>query len=208
VYHGADFEIEEKISHSEESIMPGRRLAVTILLCISLLHWPDNAAAQDVKSTFDKSVDFKKYKKYVWGKNYLLTRQRPDDQERINLAIIDSINRNLQARGLVEDPKNPDFIIIYEAGGLPKTDVGAQRDLYAADVVSWSWGNLAGISSDVWVYSLAKMQITVTDSATQSKLWQAMASKKITDPNKFGNNLKENVDKFIQKAMKSFPPKK
>jgi hypothetical protein len=75
-------------------------------------------------------------------------------------------------------------------------------------LVNWSWGNLGGISSDVWVYSLAKMQITVTDAATKSQLWQATASQKIRDTNKFGNNLKENVDKFIQKTMKSFPPKK
>jgi len=188
--------------------MFGKRLAVTILLCINMLYPQDKAVAQNVKSTSDKSVDFKKYKKYAWGQNYLLTRQRPDDQARINLAIIDSINRNLQARGLVEDSKNADFIVIYEAGGLPKADVGAQRDLFAADLVNWSWGNLAGISSDVWVYSLAKMQITVTDAATQNKLWQAMASQKITNPNKFGENLKENVDKFIQKTMKSFPPEK
>jgi hypothetical protein len=86
--------------------------------------------------------------------------------------------------------------------------VGAQRDLYATDLVNWSWGNLGGISSDVWVYSLAKMQITVTDAATKSQLWHATASQKIRDTNKFGNNLKENVDKFIQKTMKSFPPKK
>jgi len=86
--------------------------------------------------------------------------------------------------------------------------VGAQRDLYASEVVNWSWGNLGGISSNVWVYSLAKMQITVADAATESKLWQAMASQKIGDPNKFGNNLKDNVDKFVQKTMKSFPPKK
>jgi len=52
------------------------------------------------------------------------------------------------------------------------------------------------------------MQITVADAATESKLWQAMASQKIGDPNKFGNNLKDNVDKFVQKTMKSFPPKK
>ncbi len=39
----------------------------------------------------------------------LLTRQRPEDQERINLAIVDSINRNLQSQGFVEDSKSPDF---------------------------------------------------------------------------------------------------
>jgi uncharacterized protein DUF4136 len=188
--------------------MRGRGLAVTFLLCISMLHPPDSAVAQNVKSTFDKSVDFKKYKKYAWGSNYLLTRQTKEDQERINMAIIDSINRNLQAAGFVEDDKNPDFRIAYEAGGLPKADVGAQRDLYPADMVSYAWGNVAGISSDVWVYSLAKLQITVTDAATKSNLWQSMASQKIRDPIKFGNNLKENVDKFIQKTMKSFPPKK
>jgi hypothetical protein len=188
--------------------MLGRRLAAGFLLCVSVLHPPDNAVAQDVKSTFDKSVDFKKYKKYTWGSNYLLTRQTKEDQERINMAIVDSINRTLHAGGFVEDDKNPDFRITYEAGGLPKADVGAQRELYDADMVNYSWGNISGISSDVWVYSLAKMQITVTDAATKSNLWQATASKKIRDPIKFGNKLKENVDKFIQKTMKSFPPKK
>jgi hypothetical protein len=188
--------------------MPGRRLAITFLLSVSVLHLPDNAVAQNVKSSFDKSVDFKKYKRYTWGSNYLLTRQTKDVQERINMAIIDSINRNLQAGGFVEDDKHPDFSIAYEAGGLPKVDVGSQRSLYATDMVDYSWGNLGGISSDVWVYSLAKLQITVTDAATKSSLWQAMASQKIRDPLKFENNLKENVDKFIQKTMKSFPPKK
>jgi len=75
-------------------------------------------------------------------------------------------------------------------------------------MINYTWGNFGGISSDAWVYSLAKLQITVTDAATKSNLWQAMASQKIRDPVKFGDKLKENVDKFIQKTMKSFPPKK
>jgi len=188
--------------------MSRKRLVGTFLLCVSVLRPPDSAMAQNVKSTFAKSVDFKKYKKYAWGSNYLLTQQTKEDQERINMAIIDSINRNLQAGGFVEDDKNPDFRITYEAGGLPKTDVGAQRDLYATDMINYTWGNLGGMSSDVWVYSLAKLQITVTDAATKTNLWQAMASQKIRDPIKFKNNLKENVDKFIRNTMKSFPPKK
>lgn len=67
---------------------------------------------------------------------------------------------------------------------------------------------MTGISSDVWVSSLAKLQITVTDAATKANLWQATASQKIHEPKKFVNNLQQNVDKFIQKTMKSFPPKK
>ncbi len=188
--------------------MSGRRLAAIFLLCFGVLHLPNRVVAQDVKYNFDKSADFKKYKKYTWGSNYLLTRQPKDVQERINMAIVDSINRNLQAAGFVEDDKNPDFRVAYEAGGLPKADVSAQRDLYPSEMVSYTWGNLGGISADAWVYSLAKVQITVTDAATKSNLWQAMASQKIRDTEKFQEKLKENVDKFIQKTMKSFPPKK
>jgi uncharacterized protein DUF4136 len=188
--------------------MSARRLAITFLICAGALYPPDRTVAQSVKASFDKSTDFKQYKKYTWGSNYLLTRQTKEDQERINMAIVDSINRNLQAAGFLEDDQNPDFRVTYEAGGLPKADVGAQRELYATDMVNYAWGNLGGISSDAWVYSMAKLQITVTDVATKRNLWQAVASQKIRDPQKFQSKLKENVDKFIQKTMKSFPPKK
>ncbi len=188
--------------------MPVGRLALAFFLCVCVLAPPNGAAAQDVKSTSAKSVDFTKYKKYTWGSNYLLTQQPKDVQEHINMAIVDSINRNLRARGFVEDDKNPDFKITYEAGGLPKADVGAQRSLYASDMVGYYWGDITGISSDVWISSLAKLKITVTDVATKDDLWQATASKRINDPRKFAHNLQENVDKFIQKTMKSFPPKK
>jgi hypothetical protein len=189
-------------------IMLARRAALTILLGIIALQMPHYSHAQSVKSTYDKSANFAKYKKYAWGSNYLLTRQNPETQERINLAIIDSINRDLQADGFVLDQKNPDFIILYDAGGIPKADVGPQQDIFVMDPAGYSWGALGGISSDVWVYSLAKMQITVTDAATKGTVWQATASQKIREPAKFVANLKENVDKYIQKTMKSFPPKK
>ena len=58
--------------------MSARRLAVTFLLCVSALHPSHNAAAQNVKVSFDKSADFTKYKKYTWGSNYLLTQQPKD----------------------------------------------------------------------------------------------------------------------------------
>jgi hypothetical protein len=46
--------------------VPGRRLAV-FLLCFGVLLTPGNAAAQDVKSTFDKSVDFHKIQEIYLG---------------------------------------------------------------------------------------------------------------------------------------------
>jgi hypothetical protein len=189
--------------------MPGMRTALALLLCLGVLSPSATAVAQNVKSTSDKSADFTKYKKYTWGPNYLLTQQTKDVQERMNRVIVDSINRNLQAEGFVEDDKNPDFTITYEAGGQPKADIGSQRYLYASDMVNYYYNtDLTGFSSDAWVSSLVKLVITVMDAGTKQNLWQATASQKIHDPKKFLNNLHENVDKFIQKTMKGFPPKK
>src|SRR5271168_1686947 len=170
----------ENRRNERKPIMSGRRLAVVFLLCLGLLRPQGSTVAQNVKSTFDKSADFSKYKSYTWGSNYLLTQQTKEVQERINMAIVDSINRNLRAEGFVEDDKDPDFMITYSAGGMPKTDIGAQRYLYAADMQNYYWGgSLTGISSDVWVSSLAKMEIIVRDAATKTNLWKATASQKI-----------------------------
>ena len=65
--------------------------------------------------------------------------KKEDVQEGINMAIVDSINRNLRAAGFVEDDSNPDFKVTYEAGGQPQADVGAQRPLYASDMVGYYW---------------------------------------------------------------------
>jgi len=189
-------------------MMLARCAAVTILLCMTALQMPENAQAQSVKSTYDKSANFAKYKKYSWGSNYLLTRQTKKDEAQINLAIIDSINRDLKGAGFVLVQDDPDFVIIYEAGGVAKADVGQQGVVFVTDMINYSWVNVVGTPTDVWAYSLAKMRITVTDAATKNVLWQATASQKIQDPTKFAQNLEANVDKYIQKTMKDFPPKK
>jgi Domain of unknown function (DUF4136) len=210
VYHDAAFASEnEVVGRTRRLIMLAGRLAVAVLFCVGLLQTTGSAAAQDVKSTYDKSADFTKLHKYTWGPNYLLTHQTKDVQDEINMAIVDSINRNLKAGGFVEDDKNPDFVITYEAGGHHDVDMGAQRFLYASDMTGYYWGgNISGITSDAWATTMTKIQITATDAATKNQLWQATASKRINDRKKFAAKLQENVDNYIRKTMKSFPPKK
>ena len=49
-------------------------------------------------------------------------------------------------------------------------------------------------------------EVRIADAATKSPVWVALAWMKIHDANKFIDKLKENVDKYIQKTMKDFPP--
>ena len=138
--------------------MSGRRLAAVFLLCLGLLRPLGSTVAQNVKSTFDKSADFSKYKKYTWGSNYLLTQQTKEVQERINMAIVDSINRNLRAK------VSQKMIKILTSGSVMRPRDAQNRCGRAAllvrrghDRTTYWGGSLTGISSDVWVSSLAKM---------------------------------------------------
>ena len=162
-----------------------------------------------MKSNHDKSANFAAYKRYAWGANYLLlARQPPQDKPRINAAIVDAINRNLQAKGFVLDSRDPQFVIHYEAGGSAKGDVGSLPAITGAGYVDFNWGSVAGTSSDAWVYTLAKMHIVVKDSGTKQPVWQSVTSEKIRDVTKAMNHLKQEVDEFVSKALKDFPPGK
>jgi hypothetical protein len=66
-------------------------------------------------------------------------------------------------------------------------------------MMSYYWGTLSGISSDVWVTSLAKLQITVTDAATKSILWEATANKKIQDPRNLRINFRRTWTNLYKK---------
>lgn len=167
-------------------------------------------AAQKVKTEYDKKVDFSHYKKYGWGSNYIMTHQRPDDQARINTAIVDSVNRNLQAKGYVLSQEGPDFTIIYEAGAITQGASSGQPDMLTPGGANWASDSLGGTPMDVWASNLAKVRITATDTASKSRIWRSFASQKLAmgDEKKFMNDLKNRVDEFINRAMKDFPARK
>jgi len=164
--------------------------------------------AQKIKSDYDKSNDFTRYKRYAIGENYLITRQRPEDQARIDKVLVESLNRQLQAKGFILDEKNPDFRIKYEAGALPRTASSGKPDnLYGAPLdAGFGLNGIAGIPPVAWAYVLAKVKLTVTDVGSGQPVWTVLASQKINDPQKVMNDLNTKIDDFMAKILKSFPP--
>jgi len=189
----------------------GRAVAAAFLVFFIALISCAPSFAQDVKTEFDKNANFAKLKKYKWGKNYLLTHQVPEDQQRIYSSIVKSINADLQSKGFVQDEQNPDFIVLYNGGGIGDIKVGTVLDTSGPSYVEWSSANLGGNAVDVWNGTVGKLQIVVQDAQSRVAIWQGMASRKIRDPQKIMNDLpkldKSNSD-VVKKTMKTFPPKK
>lgn len=171
-------------------------------------------SAQKVKFSADPSADFAHYKHYAWSKNYLVTRQRPDDQKLIGATLTESINRQLQAKGFILDEKNPDFLVGYEAGGLTKADLAASPDLSRGGTTNPNAIDQAvpsigpGLSSvDAWISVFAGIRITVTDFASKKNVWIGQMSKKISNPQKAMLNMEAQVNAAVAKILQSFPPR-
>ena len=167
--------------------------------------------AQKIKSDYDKSNDFSRYKKYAIGKNYLLTHQGLDRQASIDKVLVESLNRQLQSKGFVLDKNRPDFHIKYEAGALTETAASTQPDMLngGAPSPTWTSDNLGGVPLDVWSSTLTKLKLTITDASSGKPVWTALASEKIRDPQKVLNDLKKlntKIDELMTKTLKSFPP--
>ena len=163
--------------------------------------------AQKVETSYDKNADFSNYKRFTWGKNYLITRQRPEDQARIDKAIVDAINRHLQAKGFVRDDQNPDFVVLYECGGLSNIATGAQMYTSGTPDPLGTTPDMIGTSLDVWATILGKMQIIVTTASNPTILWRARVTKKIRDPGKMLAHLDKEMNQIVEKALKKFPPR-
>jgi hypothetical protein len=161
-----------------------------------------------IKSDYDKSNDFTRYKRYAIGKNYLLTRQRPDGQAHIDKVLVESLNRQLQAKGFVLDENHPDFRIKYEAGALPEAETSVQPEMLYGLPLDPTFGSIGldGVPPAVWIYALAKLKLTVTDVGSGKPVWTALASEKIRDPQKALKELNKKVDDLMAKTLKSFPP--
>ena len=170
---------------------------------------PISAQKIKVKSDYDKSNDFARYKRYAMGKNFLLTHQTPEVEAQIDQVLVESLNRHLQAKGFILDEDHPDFIVSYEAGSLPKADTSAQPGMYyrvPSDSPAFGPVGLEGISAAVWTCALAKLKLTVTDVGSRKPVWTARASEKIQDPQKALHDLKKKVDDLMARTLKSFPP--
>ena len=164
-----------------------------------LLPLASPAAAQKVTIDSDKSANLTQFKRYAWGKNHMVTALHPEDLSKVEAVLNDSINRQMQSKGYVLDEKNPVFRISYDAGG--QIDGGAGVRPLRMDTYGQGWA----APMDVWANTLAQMQISIVGVSSNTTVWRAMVSQKVSDRDKFLRDLNKNIEKITASALKKFP---
>ena len=152
--------------------------------------------AEQVKTDYDRSVNFSQYKPYSWEK---VKTQDPLWVDRIKSAV----DADLTAKGWTQVPSGGDIsLVAIEATKNEQT----LNTFYNGFGGGWRWGGFGGFgdaTTTTDTYKVGNLVLDMFDMQTKKLVWRGSASDTLS--NKTDKNIK-NLNKGVQKMLKHFPP--
>jgi hypothetical protein len=149
--------------------------------------------AQQVKTDYDRNVNFSQYKTYSWEK---VKTQDPLWVDRIKSAV----DADLTAKGWTQVPSDGNIsLVAMEATKNEKT----LNTFYNGFGGGWRWGGFGNATTTVDTYKVGTLVLDMFDTQTKKLVWRGSASDTLSD--KTDKNIK-NLNKGVQKMLKHFPP--
>jgi Domain of unknown function (DUF4136) len=170
----------------------------TLVAAASLTLLTTTAMAQDVTYDFDKGTDFSQLKTYAW------VRGTPVNDELNHKRIVDAIDAQLAAKGLVkvEAGANSDLLVAYHAS--------FNRDLQI-NGFNTGWGGYRfgpGRTGTARVDQIVvgTLVVDMVNAKTKTIVWRGVATKDI-DTKASPEKRDKNIKKATEKLFKNYPPK-
>lgn len=152
------------------------------------------ASAEDVKTDYDRNVDFSQFKTYSWEK---VETRDPLWVSRIK----DAVNAVLTAKGWTPVESGGDVAIVALEMTKDHRSVNTYYDGFGG---GWRWGGGFGdATTTVDTYKVGTLVLDLFDSKTKQLIWRGSASDTLS--NKSDKNIKD-LDKGVQKMFDHFPP--
>jgi len=161
---------------------------------------PIGVNAQKVKTEYDKTVDFSKYKTYAWQQG------QGARNELINQMILAAVELQLAAKGFTKVTENPDVHVAYMAA------VGMDMQ-----VAQTSWGNSAlpvfmnvTTVGQTWEVHTGTLLVDLFDSASNRMIWRGAARETLSqgptnNAAADAKRVEKPVKKAVEKMFKKFP---
>ena len=158
--------------------------------------------AQDVKTDFDRSADFGKYKTFAVKIGTSWNNQISEKR------ITDEIEQTLTEKGWTKTDANPDaLVLLHGAPETPQTLNTFYSGMGGRGCYGYrGWGGVGGMgtaTTTVSEYLVGTLVVDIFDAKSNSLLFRGTASDEISD--KPEKNIKK-VDKATKKMFKDFPP--
>jgi hypothetical protein len=184
--------------------MTNRILVVSLA---SFLLW--SCAGNRPSIDYDTRADFSTYKTYAWSdKTDDTTRKSMTDSPLVHQRVRESIDENLQAKGLRSvEASQADLLVSYH---LSVAVTGRTSSSVSFGVGSFGSHSSVGLSVGVPVggrnIEEGTLVIDMNDAKTNSLVWQGAASRQLArspTPEK----TKAAVDEVVSEILASYPPK-
>lgn len=184
----------------------GRFLKViSALIIISLM--AACASSTNIKSDYDRSIDFSQYKTY--GYYSPMGIENPNYSSLLGQMFRDAIDAQMLQRGYVKSP-NPDLLFNVSARMEDKTRVttmsnpGMYGGYYGYRGGMYDpWGGYGyGTSTHVSQYTEGTVNIDMVDPKLKRMLWEGVAIGKVQDKNK---NLRQDIMTGVAEMFEGYP---
>jgi len=152
--------------------------------------------AQQVKTDYDRGMDFSQYKTYSWEK------VQTQDQLWVD-RIKEAVNSALMSKGWVLVESGGDVSIVAIETTQNQRTLNTFYDGFGG---GWRWRGGGGSGSaftTVETYKVGTLVVDLFEASTKKLFWRGSSSETLSD--KSDNNIK-NLDKGVQKMFSHFPP--
>jgi hypothetical protein len=152
--------------------------------------------AQEVRTDYDKKVEFERYHTYSWGR---VQTSNPLWESRIR----DAVDKALSQQGWQKVASGGDVVL--SAVGATQNQQEYQT-FYDGLGGGWRWRGFGDMSTTtVENYRVGTLVLDMYDAGNKQLIWRGTSTDTLS--NNTEHNEK-NLDKAVDKMFKKFPPKK
>jgi len=171
--------------------------AVFVLMGMMLL-FAGTSSAQQVKTDYDRNVNFGQYKTYSWEQ---VKTKDALDVDRIKAAV----NAALTAKGWTQVDSGGDVCIMAVEITRNQQTLNTFYDGFGG---GWGWRRFGGggfgeATTTTETYKVGTVVVDLFDHKTKQLVWRGSASDTLS--NNSDKNIKK-LDKGVEKMFKKFPP--
>lgn len=159
------------------------------------------ASTPEIRTDFDRSVNYSKFRSYSWIYNTVPAGMNPLMYNRVR----SSIDRSLQARGFIPSQAG-DFAVAFTIGARDRvqvTDFGP----YAPHYPGYGLGGRVGWvpayrSVDIRNVTEGTLAVDIFDATSRQPIWHAVASGEVTRK----AVEQAQIDRTVDALIRQFPP--
>lgn len=185
------------------------QLGKLVSLAVAALLIAGCASKPDIKSDYDRSIDFSQYKTY--GFFNPMGIENPNYSSIYGSIFREAISREMESRGYVKSD-NPDLLINVSGRLQEKTRVTTTSDPYMAGSyygyrrgAYGAWGGYGyGTQTHVSQYTEGTVNVDMVDRKLKRMVWEGVAVGRVNEK-RTNEEMRTNINNGIQEMFAGYP---